>query len=134
MPRRYNLRTRTRDVKWIEDDTLKTKEEVESEEDDEEYIPPVDEEEESEEDQDNQEKRGGGGSKAETKMEGTIEIYAIPKKIKKSPHHRVSVYVYLLVSSCSSLPAASYLCVCARLCDVRVQVVMLVRLWLWLWL
>ena len=48
MPRRYNLRTRTRDVKWIEDDTLKTKEEVESEEDDEEYIPPVDEEEESE--------------------------------------------------------------------------------------
>jgi ATP-dependent Lon protease len=42
MPRRYNLRRRNRDVKWIEDDTLKTKEEVESEEEDEEYEPEAD--------------------------------------------------------------------------------------------
>jgi ATP-dependent Lon protease len=49
MPRRYNLRRRNRDVKWIEDDTLKTKEEIESEEEDEDYEPPVESEEESEE-------------------------------------------------------------------------------------
>ena len=49
MPRRYNLRTRNRDVKWIEDDTLKTKEEVESEEEDEDYEPPSESEEEEEE-------------------------------------------------------------------------------------
>jgi hypothetical protein len=41
MPRRYNLRRRNnRDVTWIEDETLKTKEEVESEEEDEDYEPP----------------------------------------------------------------------------------------------
>lgn len=49
MPRRYNLRARNRDVKWIEDDTLKTKEEIESEEEDEDYEPPVESEEEDEE-------------------------------------------------------------------------------------
>ena len=37
MPRNYNLRRRNRDVKWIEDDTLKTKEEIESEEEDEDF-------------------------------------------------------------------------------------------------
>jgi ATP-dependent Lon protease len=48
MPRKYNLRRRNRDVKWIEDDTLKTKEEIESEEEDEDYEPPVESEEEEE--------------------------------------------------------------------------------------
>ena len=55
MPRRYNLRARNRDVKWIEDDTLKTKEEIESEEEDEDYEPPVEEESEEEEDLDDEE-------------------------------------------------------------------------------
>jgi ATP-dependent Lon protease len=58
MPRHYNLRRRNRDVKWIEDDTLKTKEETESEEEDEDYEPPVeseDEEEEEEEDDEEEE-------------------------------------------------------------------------------
>ena len=60
MPRRYNLRRRNRDVKWIEDDTLKTKEEVESEEEDDDYEPEADsaseaEEEEEEEDEDESE-------------------------------------------------------------------------------
>ncbi len=50
MPRKYNLRARNRDVKWIEDDTLKTKEEIESEEEDEDYEPPMEEEEEDLED------------------------------------------------------------------------------------
>jgi ATP-dependent Lon protease len=50
MPRRYNLRARNRDVKWIEDDTLKTKEEIESEEEDEDYEPPSESDEDIEED------------------------------------------------------------------------------------
>jgi ATP-dependent Lon protease len=50
MPRRYNLRSRNRDVKWIEDDTLKTKEEIESEEEDEDYEPPVESDEDEDED------------------------------------------------------------------------------------
>jgi ATP-dependent Lon protease len=49
MPSRYNLRRRTRDVKWIEDDTLKTKEEIESEEEDEDYEESAVEEESEEE-------------------------------------------------------------------------------------
>lgn len=49
MPRRYNLRRRNRDVKWIEDDTLKTKEEIESEEEDEDYEPPSESEEDIDE-------------------------------------------------------------------------------------
>ena len=52
MPRhRYNLRKRDTSVKWIEDDTLKTKEEDESEEEDEEYVPEEEEEEKSEEEE-----------------------------------------------------------------------------------
>ena len=43
MPRRYNLRRRNRDVKWIEDETLKTQEEIESEDEDEDYVPPEEE-------------------------------------------------------------------------------------------
>lgn len=47
MPRRYNLRKRDPNVKWIEDETLKeTEEETESE--DEDYEPPSEEEEEAE--------------------------------------------------------------------------------------
>ena len=38
MPRRYNLRKRDKNVKWIEDETLKDKEE-ESESEDEDYEP-----------------------------------------------------------------------------------------------
>lgn len=49
MPRRYNLRRRNHDVKWIEDDTLKTKEEIESEEEDEDYVPSEEESEDEEE-------------------------------------------------------------------------------------
>ena len=59
MPRhRYNLRKKETDVKWIEDDTLKTKEEEESEEEDEDYEPTEEEsaeEEESEEEEEEEE-------------------------------------------------------------------------------
>lgn len=56
MPRRYNLRRRAnRDVKWIEDDTLKTKEEIESEEEDEDYEPTAETESEEEEVDDEEE-------------------------------------------------------------------------------
>lgn len=48
MPRKYNLRRRERDVKWIEDDTLVDKEE-ESESEDEDYEPPTEDESEDEE-------------------------------------------------------------------------------------
>ena len=52
MPRRYNLRRRNnRDVTWIEDETLKTKEEVESEEEDEDYEPPSETEEEEDDEE-----------------------------------------------------------------------------------
>jgi hypothetical protein len=51
MPRRYNLRRAARDVTWIEDESLKTKEEVESEEEDEDYEPPSESEEETEEEE-----------------------------------------------------------------------------------
>ena len=51
MPRRYNFRRRNRDVKWIEDETLKTKEEIESEEEDEDYEPEEDESEIEDEDE-----------------------------------------------------------------------------------
>jgi ATP-dependent Lon protease len=44
MPRRYNLRTRNKDVKWIEDESLK-EQETDSEEEDDDYEPPVVEEE-----------------------------------------------------------------------------------------
>jgi ATP-dependent Lon protease len=55
MPRNYNLRRRNRDVKWIEDDTLKTKEEIESEEEDDDYEPEVEEEDETEEESEEEE-------------------------------------------------------------------------------
>jgi ATP-dependent Lon protease len=48
MPRRYNLRKRDSNVKWVEDDTLEDKE-SESESEDEDYEPPSEEEEEEEE-------------------------------------------------------------------------------------
>lgn len=50
MPRRYNLRKRNQDVKWIEDDTLKTNGEEESE--DEDYEPPSESESDAEEELD----------------------------------------------------------------------------------
>lgn len=55
MPRRYNLRKRDPTVKWIEDDTLISKEEEESEEEDEDYVPSEEEEEEEDEDEDEEE-------------------------------------------------------------------------------
>ena len=48
MPRRYNLRTRNKDVKWIEDETLKEEEEDTEDED---YAPPSESEEEEEEEE-----------------------------------------------------------------------------------
>jgi ATP-dependent Lon protease len=51
MPRRYNLRRRNRDVKWIEDETLKSKDEIESEEEDEDYVPSPEPEEEADEEE-----------------------------------------------------------------------------------
>lgn len=61
MPRRYNLRKRDKNVKWIEDETLKDKEE-ESESEDEDYEPESEteddeeyEEDEEEEDEDEEE-------------------------------------------------------------------------------
>ena len=59
MPRRYNLRTSARDVAWIEDESLKTKEEVESEEEDEDYEEPSASEEESEEEEEEEEEPVG---------------------------------------------------------------------------
>ena len=59
MPRRYNLRTSARDVAWIEDESLKTKEEVESEEEDEDYEEPSASEEESEEEEEEEEEPAG---------------------------------------------------------------------------
>ena len=59
MPRRYNLRTSARDVAWIEDESLKTKEEVESEEEDEDYEEPSESEEESEEEEEEEEEPVG---------------------------------------------------------------------------
>ena len=59
MPRRYNLRTSARDVAWIEDESLKTKEEVESEEEDEDYEEPSESEEESEEEEEEEEEPAG---------------------------------------------------------------------------
>jgi ATP-dependent Lon protease len=52
MPRRYNLRTR--DVKWVEDETLTkvTPEEEEDESEDEDYVPEEDEEESEDEEED----------------------------------------------------------------------------------
>ena len=51
MPRRYNLRRRNRDVKWIEDETLKSKDEIESEEEDEDYVPSPEPDEEADEEE-----------------------------------------------------------------------------------
>jgi ATP-dependent Lon protease len=45
MPRRYNLRKRDTTVKWIQDDTLLDKEELDEEEDDSDYVPPSESEE-----------------------------------------------------------------------------------------
>jgi ATP-dependent Lon protease len=50
MPRRYNLRKRDKNVKWIEDETLKDKEQ-ESESEDEDYEPESETEDEDEEDE-----------------------------------------------------------------------------------
>ena len=74
MPRRYNLRKRNdKDVKWIEDETLKDKDE-ESESEDEDYEPPSDdeesEEEESLEDEDEESE--------ETEEESTGGVINIP--------------------------------------------------------
>jgi len=49
MPRRYNLRKKRTDVKWVEDDTLHDKEDDSEDEDDEDYVPPSESEEEEDE-------------------------------------------------------------------------------------
>jgi hypothetical protein len=49
MPRRYNLRKKRTDVKWVEDDTLHDKDE-DSESEDEDYVPPSESEDDEEED------------------------------------------------------------------------------------
>jgi ATP-dependent Lon protease len=56
MPRRYNLRKRDTAVKWIEDETLKEKdEETDSEDEDEDYEPPSETEEEDESEEEEEE-------------------------------------------------------------------------------
>jgi ATP-dependent Lon protease len=54
MPRRYNLRPRDTNVKWVEDETLKD-EEDETESEDEDYDPEHDDEEEDEEEEEEEE-------------------------------------------------------------------------------
>ena len=56
MPRRYNLRQRDKNVKWVKDETLKEKEdESESESEDEDYEPPSEDEESEDEELDDEE-------------------------------------------------------------------------------
>lgn len=75
MPRRYNLRRRAnRDVKWIEDDTLKTKEEIESEEEDEDYEPTAETESEEEEDEEVEEEESEAEESEESPAQQSITI------------------------------------------------------------
>ena len=74
MPRKYNLRRRTHDVKWIEDDTLKTKEEIESEEEDEDYVPPEEESEDEEEEDLESEEEEEEESEEDTPAQQSITI------------------------------------------------------------
>jgi ATP-dependent Lon protease len=65
MPRRYNLRARNKDVKWIEDESLK-EQETDSEEEDEDYEPPVEDEEESEEEEETEDEDEEDDTPAQT--------------------------------------------------------------------
>lgn len=86
MPRRYNLRKRDKNVKWIEDETLKDKED-ESESEDEDYEPESETEddgefEDDEEDDEEDEEEEDDGEEEETKKPSsnpqTIQI-PLPK-------------------------------------------------------
>ena len=78
MPRRYNLRQRDKNVKWVEDETLKEKEE-ESESEDEDYEPPSeDESEEEEEDESEDEELDDEESEDESEEEEVTKNITIP--------------------------------------------------------
>jgi ATP-dependent Lon protease len=70
MPRRYNLRTRTRDVKWIEDDTLKTEEEEEEEK----TLPEEEDEESAEDESTDDESEDEEEEEAPTQQQQSITI------------------------------------------------------------
>jgi ATP-dependent Lon protease len=73
MPRRYNLRQRDKNVKWIEDETLK-EEESETESEDEDYEPPSETEEESEEEFESEEEDETEDESEEEKQHISIPI------------------------------------------------------------
>lgn len=75
MPRRYNLRKRETNVKWVEDETLK-QEESETESEDEDYEPPSESEEEEE---DESEVESEDESEVESEEETTNITIPIPK-------------------------------------------------------
>jgi hypothetical protein len=74
MPRRYNLRQRDKNVKWVEDETLKEKEE-ESESEDEDYEPPSEDEESEDEELDDEDE---SESEEESEEEGGTKNITIP--------------------------------------------------------
>ena len=83
MPRRYNLRKRDKNVKWIEDETLKDKED-ESESEDEDFEPETEtedeeqEEDEDEEDEEDEDEEEEEETKKPSSNSQTIQI-PIPK-------------------------------------------------------
>ena len=85
MPRRYNLRKRETNVKWVEDETLK-EEESETESEDEDYEPPS-ESEEDDEIEDEDESEVEDESEAESEEEKQNISIPIPK------HGRVKIEI-----------------------------------------
>lgn len=81
MPRRYNLRQRDKNVKWIEDETLK-EDESETESEDEDYEPPSETEEESEEEFESEEEEEEEDESEEEKEDKQHISIPIPRNGK----------------------------------------------------
>lgn len=79
MTRRYNLRSRDKNVKWIEDETLKDKKEDEEDDDDEDFIAPEDEEESEEESEDEEEDEEKAVEESEEDEKPQMISIPIPK-------------------------------------------------------
>ena len=80
-PKRYNLRNRKAPVVWVDDDTLKTKEDSESEVEDSEYEQPTEEEETEEESLAEEDEEEESEEKEESEEESTLKL---PKGAKVS--------------------------------------------------
>ena len=114
MPRRYNLRKRDKNVKWIEDETLKDKED-ESESEDEDYVPPsVSESEEDAEDE--EESEDESSKRAFTAKPSTLHLRDVKEEKKtRVEQARKKAFYFEDISAILDIDIGSKIANCERI-------------------